>query len=243
MSISERFLYVHIPKTGGVSFRQILIDAFPADRVIHIAPGPKIVEHTTESLAGFDVVHGHFHLGHLNHLKGFKRLVTLRDPVARCISAYNFWRALDPSDPRWDDNARLMITASQTCTLDQILEHENPRVRSAFANKQVRLMSGEVRELAPLSADHLVRAIGALVGFDFVGLNEELSLSKAIFCHKFGFYCAGLDRRLNESRLRLDASEKTLNRLRAANHLDLRLIQFIRERGLFALNKVPYPRV
>ena len=241
MSKNNRFIYLHIPKTGGVSFRQILIDAFPANQIKHVAPGPKIAEESSESLAKYNVVHGHFNLGDIGHIKDFKRVVTLRDPVTRCISAYNFWRSLDPSDPRWDENGRLMIAASHDCTIDQMLTHADYRVRSVFSNKQVRLLSGELDSCSSLSAMHLIKAVGALQEFDFIGLNEELALSKALFCFKFGLYCSGIEQRLNKSRYKTTVSDETLDRLRIANHLDIKLIRFVQSRGLFSLNGIVIP--
>jgi hypothetical protein len=106
---------VHIPKTAGVSFRNLLKTVYGegavvfdyADRVLDPAAlchvdraawertvrDPLIAR--LEAEPALRVVHGHFAAGkYFARFPAARRIVWLREPVARLVSHYQYWRGL-----------------------------------------------------------------------------------------------------------------------------------------------------
>jgi hypothetical protein len=102
---APRFLYLHFPKAGGVSFRTVLEDAFAAGEILHVIDTDAFAGISPDALGGYRFIHGHFTFDHVAHLDGFVKIVTLRDLVERCLSTYDFWRGLDPGAPHWSAGA------------------------------------------------------------------------------------------------------------------------------------------
>lgn len=241
MSAELRFLYVHIPKTGGVTFRQLLENSCRAQEIFHATPPESILEQDDQSLSRYRLVHGHFNLAQVSHLKGFRKVTALRDPLERCQSAYNFWRGLDADDGHWPTAAQSKIRAAQSCSLASMLHHPDPSIRHTFHNMQTRLLSAESDLEKPLGERHLQLAIEALRQFDFIGLNSELELSMQLLCHKFGLFLPDCITSLNSSRLKVVPDTATQRLLAQANLLDARLLDWVRRQGLYKLNAIPNP--
>ncbi len=236
MNEEPRFLYVHIAKTGGVTFRQVLENSCRADEIFHAVPPESILEQDEQSLKGYRLVHGHFNLAQTRHLTGFKKITTLRDPVARCLSAYNFWRGLDADSGSWPPAAQSKIRAAQGCTLIEMIQHPDLSIRHTFHNMQTRLLCGESDLQKDLTEQHLQRAQEELRQFDFIGLNNELDLSMQLLCHKFGLFLPKRIPALNSSPHKIQPDVSTLKMLAESNQLDARLLEWANRRGLYRLN-------
>lgn len=92
-------LFVHIPKTGGLSFIHVLDQQFKKEEIfpLHSAPSPELFEpYTQKRLEQYKLVRGHFRFGPYDqrvykHLSQNPIMITmLRDPVQRTISAYRY---------------------------------------------------------------------------------------------------------------------------------------------------------
>ena len=172
----DLIISIHIPKTGGTTFVDVLrkyvqevlyLDygleplaptaLFRQGKLI-TAPFESIVN-DLESLPGRSVIHGHFPAKKVHDLFPNAVYVTwLRDPVERVISNYLYWQRSDiPGDRRWEQ-----VTA-QNMSLEQFAQLDFARdLQEAF--------------LSPLAVEE----------FDFIGITEEydrsLELFRRLFC-------------------------------------------------------------
>lgn len=82
---------VHIPKTAGTAFRQVLCEVYGCDRVLNDYPPDRIYDPATVIEPKIAVIHGHFLPGKYRNLfPHAKRIVWLRNPIFRLISEYFF---------------------------------------------------------------------------------------------------------------------------------------------------------
>ncbi|MGL4316693.1 MAG: hypothetical protein ACRCTL_08770 [Pseudomonas sp.] len=219
-----------------MTFRQLLENSCRADEIFHAVPPESLLEQDDQSLKSYRLVHGHFNLAQTRHLTGFKKITTLRDPVARCLSAYNFWRGLDADSGDWPPAAQIKIRAAQSCTLAEMIQHPDLSIRHTFHNMQTRLLCGESDLQKSLGEEHLRRAQEELCLFDFIGLNSELELSMQLLCHKFDLFLPAHITALNSSKHKIQQDTATLKMLGEANQLDARLLDWANRRGPYRLN-------
>ena len=233
---SGRFLYMHIPKTGGVAFRQILENSVNHREIAHFRAPSRLAELSDADLSAYRLVHGHFNFRQIRHLKGFMKLVTLREPVSRCLSTYSFWKGLDASDPVWPEKSRLAIERAQSLSILEMMNHPDPHTAQHFDNIQTRVLSGVVNPADKVTEAHLELAIRNLLSFDFVATTENLEYCKALLCKKFGLYYPETPVRLNASKVK-EIPDPTLSSLiLERNMLDVQLLNFVNDSGLDSIN-------
>jgi hypothetical protein len=97
--MNYKIISVHIPKTGGYTFKHLLLDQL--DDVIFLAGKPLFSRYLNKEPMFFDlntisnrVVHGHFSDMQLLNIKNNDKIITwLRNPVDRVISHYYYWKS------------------------------------------------------------------------------------------------------------------------------------------------------
>lgn len=180
-----RLAFVHIPKTGGVSLTAMLARAYDGQ----VLPAMTTLDYPfydAAELARFRFYKGHAYRRDYERLPpGTIRLTVLRDPVARAVSFWRYYRALDPAASEDPSIAEAIRLAREGSALDLI------RAEAPFVIEHLRL--GQVRQFLPpatlAAVDHhpfLPRALqhavlGAFVAemarFDHVLTSEMLPLS------------------------------------------------------------------
>ena len=92
----DRFVFIHIPKTAGTSFRTLLYDIFDETRVSPPFSGAPLTDEDARKLDSYQVIAGHISWADVKRYFPRRRLITfLRDPIERCLSVYGFFRQKD----------------------------------------------------------------------------------------------------------------------------------------------------
>jgi hypothetical protein len=116
MNAGLELISVHVPKTAGTAFRRVLEQHYSAG-TLHLDYSEFVLDPLSDFQAQFPAweaenarrlrelpatvrcVHGHFWLGKYATLfPAARKVVWLRDPVARLVSHYFFWKTLPPTD-------------------------------------------------------------------------------------------------------------------------------------------------
>lgn len=99
MSNSLEVISVHIPKTAGTTFRDILIQLYGESGVcIDNQPNYPAISEKTK------VIHGHFNITkYEGKYPQAKRIIWLRNPVERLVSQFFFWKSLPLSNNPFND--------------------------------------------------------------------------------------------------------------------------------------------
>ena len=169
------FISVHVPKTGGTSFRLMLQKFFGKgfyqdytweDRPQFMVDG--IDEMTDKeirsALKGVECIHGHFNVNkyvRLRDVKGVEPvfITWVRDPVQRALSTYYYLRTLNTPENQQEDWERL----ARNLTLLEFYTQTNYGKNRQFA--QLRFLSPDE--------------------YDFFGVTERYEESIAVFRHKY----------------------------------------------------------
>ena len=178
--------FLHLEKTAGMSivaalaaqFHPLQIDAdlrraFPP----HVlCPLPPFLLARVRRCA---LVWGHYDLPSIRRLgPGRFTFTLLRDPEARIVSLYRYWRGQAALDLGWN-GMNAPVLAAQRLSLAEFLATDDPVIRDYIDNFYVRRLTGQYASLNavdPLAADPqywLDQALAALDTLDFVGLTED----------------------------------------------------------------------
>ena len=107
-------IFLHVPKTAGISFRGVIAGHYGEDRVfLDYAESPanpispcnldpigyyqRIQRNVVEIVRGKSAVYGHFPILKYSACTAF-RATFLRDPIERALSQYYFWKNLPVED-------------------------------------------------------------------------------------------------------------------------------------------------
>jgi hypothetical protein len=236
-----RYFFVHMQKTGGTALRLRLMKHF-GDRAVYPTRGidgfdPAVlvlsIDHLRERLAlrgeEIRVVTGHFPLCTKEVIDGpLATMTLLREPVERTLSYLRHHRA----------NER----AARGQQLEEI--YDDPfRFHGFIHNHMTKMLSLEPREMTmgmltrvEFNRDHLERAKEALVGIDFVGLQERFESFCGELSARLGWHL-GEPEIVNSSEP-VEISEGFRARIAEDNALDVELYEFAR-RLLGAVDQEP----
>lgn len=166
---SKLIISVHIPKTGGTTFLDVL--KATAQEILYMDYGEGIIPTSLyrkgelisesfesiadiESLPGRSVIHGHFRFAkYANQFPRAAYVTWLRDPVERLASHYFFWQR-----GRFMEDPLCNKVLSEKMTLEEFAQLDVAR------NVQYRFLSP-----------------GGAQSFDFIGITEEYERSLELF--------------------------------------------------------------
>jgi hypothetical protein len=164
-------LSVHIAKTGGSSFRDLLTRAYGARAYFDYEDKPSSREHKRitrqRRLFGFQcdlpsqaqVIHGHFFATKYERLfPDAKLAIWIRDPAQRLMSHFYYWKAHPDSK-----NSACRHAIEHGFDLEKFIRQRE------LQNLQSRYLDGK-----------------GIAAFDFVGITEEYDRSVALFARMFG---------------------------------------------------------
>ena len=134
---------------------------------------------------------------------GTFRMTVLREPVARLVSSINDRRGLRPHDVvgKKSGFGRVMLDAGRMPLADYLATYGDSPWRRHFDNPMTRwlaLWRSSTRSRPSIDAAELLPvALTCLEEFDFVGLTEELDLTRNAIASRLGFVPVGPFPRLN----------------------------------------------
>ena len=173
--------FMHVPKTGGNTLAWTLTTLLPS---LRIAPSPAlgVWTHRGAEIGGYDLYAGHFDYDFVEEVGAGFRMTTLRHPVARMVSLYDFWRGfrdeeIEAITRQVPDNGPRFASA---VGFDEFLRHPTPFVRGHVENGMTRQLLG--RAYDALSSDRpatISVASRRLGSFDWIGVTERFGDSLA----------------------------------------------------------------
>ena len=194
----RKIVLLHIEKCGGTSLRTMLAAQVPAGRVCPEAFNG-LADWTANELAAYDLFAGHFDLAVCQILPGPVDIVTLlREPKARLLSLFNFWKAHRPH-PSF--NNRTLVGLAQRHTAIEFFSHpavtEHPSIRDGIVGQLSRFVPSPIladgfqrlQPDDPILADPdraLHTAYDALTRLAAFGLVEAFETSRLLLNQQLG---------------------------------------------------------
>jgi hypothetical protein len=172
-------LFLHIPKTAGVSLRETVRRAYPGGRCIFVySHEPEQLEAVRKNVQRAEAVYGHFYFGFHEFLGVEARYVTmLRDPIDRVVSFFRH-------QARHDDNEYHRLIADGMTLLDLLRSEQCHQVN----NHMVRILSGHPDSAITGDVGLLHRAEANLEAhFDAVGITERVEESVELIGRRLGW--------------------------------------------------------
>jgi hypothetical protein len=184
-AMPKPYLFIHIPRTGGVTMAAILERHERPERFAHFWVEPTPAQ--AAELPGKETVVGHFRYGLHRHFDRPCTYVTiLREPLDRLVSHYYLQRE-SPRDPRHEIAVRYPI--------------------EQWAERVVDADNGQVQFIAGLTGaptrDTLARAEKNLRAFALVGLTHRFDETVVLMKRHLGIDRAAQPR-ANAGRIRVD---------------------------------------
>ena len=189
---------LHIEKTAGTALATMLSDRFhPAqiDADPYRSMPPHVLSamptHVARRLRFVPFVHGHYDLPALRRLGSDRVLIAcLREPRARLLSLYQYWRSIDPALIGDGPDFRNVRFAHEH-DLEDFLAAADPFMRNYLDNVYVRRLTGSYATdrddpLARAPEAAVSRALDALRSIDIVGVTEHMDDSLALLSRVLG---------------------------------------------------------
>jgi hypothetical protein len=234
-------IFLHIPKTGGLSLRETLLDGVcpsPTFRIIHpIADHESLASMPDAERESLGLVEGHMYYGVHELLPGPCRYITLlREPVMRLRSWHRY-----VSRERWhpfhnvirtggDDGRALSLDDCVRRHLTTELDNYMTRALTSLAHAEVPF-GAVTREMFDVACRNLDQ-------IEFVGTTERLAEFQAMLCSRLGWEVTPV-RHLNRTTVSAGApggsgaapgnpfgdeeDERTSRMIREVNRFDLAL--------------------
>lgn len=245
LQTDDVLFFLHIPKTGGISFQNILESQFTSEEICPLhtfATREKFEQYSVEHHSRWHFVRGHMRYGSFSPVFRFVTqnpicITMLREPVKRVISEYRHILR-HPTNWLHEEFVTKQVSLKEYVT--------NPKYAYLATNYQMFMLTGTVRgslfmdrtkDKEPLLSDEarLALAKQRLEQYAFVGLTEQYEASVALLAFTFGWQAPQEIPHLNSAPTKTvidDLDVETQSALLACNKLDLELYRFAEE--LFA---------
>ena len=232
MVMIPKALFDHIPKTGGVAFGEALYTALPSGMV---SPRQGIGgDPTSEGLdSRWRVVRGHFGNLYAHRLEDYAerlKITIIREPVARFISEYTYWR-WNIADDRPEASIEY-VQAAKTQPFSSFIRWWLERDNNA--NFQAHFLSGSHEP----GANPETRAKEILAHYDIVGVNDDLAGLLDYTLYRLGWessvpsdvILSGVE--ANRSGGTIEVSDEDIAFMKARSALDFALYNEAKRRAL-----------
>lgn len=210
----EKRIFIHIPKTGGTSLREILRHVYPPERRVFIySHDPDHLDGLRKNVFLAEAINGHVSFG-IHEFYGVEaRYVTiLRHPLDRVVSLYLH-------QARYPDNEVHHLIAEGMTLKDLLRSDEFPE----YNNHMVRVIAGLPYSDPVYDPRFVERAeVNLDAHFDFVGTTERFDESVALLSETFGWGPQPVPRlNVNADRRAFTIDEETRAEILRCNALDV----------------------
>lgn len=224
------YFFIHIPKTAGSSFRNMLYKQFPQDVVYPNLndikanegryPQRKVVIETLKGTRDVQFLMGHypFMMGE-NMPQPPECIVFLRDPVERAIS--NLYH-LQRHSPQFKNTSTRVMIESANWQINNV----QARYMGDRHFRPNKLFTAETE----LGAKALIRAKKNLDACAFVGFTEHFDASLAALQEKFNWNLGRVLKKNTSPKQRQVIPKDLRKKLIELNRLDIELYQYAREK-------------
>ena len=170
-NMPAQIAFMHMGKTAGTSFHNLLVDAFKERKSFNGSPEQYDAQSPAQ-LAMFGILLGHFSFHHSFKFRPDRYLITfLRDPVERVLSNYFFLKSWKGEINSTNEK---MVKAARKLSLCGFLECQEPQVEMVTKNHQAYFLGADWR--SPRIQDDsqvLDRAMNNLKDINFIGFTEN----------------------------------------------------------------------
>ncbi len=187
----DRLVFVHIEKSGGTTLHEMLCSQFPPERICPERTDT-LGDWSINELAAYGLFSGHFDLECCRSIPGRVRMLTmLREPKARLLSLYRFWKAHVPHPER--DFYDLVVLARE-CPVEAFFSHPrviaHPSLRDGVTGQLTRTEGawelGPGHALIDDPAGMLEKAWEALLSMAGFGILERYEQSRSLLNRQLG---------------------------------------------------------
>lgn len=242
IAVRERLLFLHVPKTAGMSMRVYLRNQYLPHEVFPPTNWAEAAKFG-HPLQDFRLYSGHYRVNFARKVPpGTRTLVVLREPVSRLLSALRHLRR--------DLNFHPDHMIARGKTLSEIVH--TPKIMANQYNVQVAWLAavmdpdrvddflyynpdGDAADVEEPDTDEVLfeRALRALERVDFIGFTEDLRPVLAQLSNEMDFHPVISFPRLNEGRVDAEPADGLSNadtaQIRLATALDQRLYDFAKD--------------
>jgi hypothetical protein len=232
VSSFQTLLFLHVPKTAGVSVSSYLKERYAPGRVLEVVPPDYLASEAAirdldaSRKLGIGLVLGHFSYGmHEAFEQECRYFSILRDPISRLVSLYRYTRAT-PEHPRHDHARRMSL-----------VEFANSGIHPELENCQTKMLSGRLESNfiagnGPCTAEDLRRAKTHIdEGFAICGIYEELAATMSDLASLMGWPRQRIEHRNRTAGVPGDEVQAAdRNALAAVCEFDVALYEYARER-------------
>jgi len=213
----EQYFFMHIPKTGGTTFRKILTNHFPEQ--CYYPTKDDLIENDGKYYPQLEIIKnhslllqktlliGHFNLEMINYLRKSVRTMTfIREPVSRVLSHVNHLMTTNPN--------------FKGLTPEDIVDISGDRI----INLQLKMLGWN-------NSESLDTVIENLEKFDFVGLTENFNESINLVNGKFNWKLKNtVPQNKSKSNIYNGIRQSTLDQLRKKLTNEITVYNFVKNK-------------
>ena len=236
--MKELILFLHIPRTGGTTFRDIVRRQYKQNEILEIKHFDNAIgtikNIPEEKIQLLKIVIGHFPFGiHQYFPQTCKYITLLRHPISRVISTYNYALS-NQNHPHHKEVRKMSITDYIKSEVNIFVDNGQLRIISGVSHSYENPLFGkcdvELVHKAKLNIDKYFLLVGISEKY-----NQTLLLLKNILGWELPFYSIA-----NISKNKLNNSnQKYLTEIKNINRLDIEFYEEINRDFANKINTFP----